>query len=228
MKPHVVRGLVDQDGRVLKEYAPQPVRRVVSPVTAQRMKAILTNVVESEDGTGRRARIDGVHVAGKTGTSQKFDKDAASYSSRKVMASFIGFFPADNPQMLILVVLDEPSINRWGGVAAAPVFRHISEKIMRCSDRDIEINRVVAEQEDPGADILRIASADAVADPGRWDGDGLPDFSGMSVRDVLRLSRTMGVEIKIAGSGWAVRQNPAAGSPLDGLTVCAVSFYGGF
>ena len=228
MQPHIVRGLVDQNGRVLKEYAPQVVRRVVSPMTAQRMKAMLTNVVEGKGGTGRRARVDGVHIAGKTGTSQKFDKAAARYSSRKVMASFIGFFPADNPQVLILVVLDEPAINRWGGVAAAPVFRNISEKIMRCSDRDIEINRVVAEQEGPGADILRIASGDAVSDAGKWDGVGMPDFSGMSVRDVLRLSRTMGVEVKIAGSGWAVRQNPAAGTALDGLTVCAVSFYGGF
>jgi len=95
MKPHVVRCMVDKKGSVVKEIEPVAVRRVISPETSHRITSILTDVVE--EGTGGNARIVNLSVAGKTGTSQKFDFDLGRYSAKKVEASFIGFFPAEDP-----------------------------------------------------------------------------------------------------------------------------------
>jgi cell division protein FtsI (penicillin-binding protein 3) len=108
MKPYIVKGLVDRQGQVIQKYTPTPVRQVVSPQTAKRMTALMTKVVGDPDGTGKNARIDNVNVAGKTGTSQKFDFAHHVYSSERVRTSFMGFFPAEDPQVAILVILDEP------------------------------------------------------------------------------------------------------------------------
>ncbi|HCX02393.1 MAG TPA: penicillin-binding protein, partial [Syntrophaceae bacterium] len=94
MKPYTVRGFTDKSNHPIKMFAPETVRRVVSPETARRMTAMLTQVVGAEDGTGKRAHIVNVAVAGKTGTAQKFDFKRGVYSSEKVRASFIGFFPS--------------------------------------------------------------------------------------------------------------------------------------
>jgi cell division protein FtsI (penicillin-binding protein 3) len=80
-------------------------------------------------GTGKKAAVDGYTVAGKTGTAQKVDP-GGGYSRRKVLASFVGFVPAEDPQAVILVMLDEPEKDRWGGTAAAPVFKRVAEQAL--------------------------------------------------------------------------------------------------
>jgi len=91
MKPHVVRCMVNKKGMVVKEFKPEEVRRVISPETSHRIASIMTDVVEGEEGTGRNARIANLSVAGKTGTSQKFDFDRGRYSDDKVEALSSGF-----------------------------------------------------------------------------------------------------------------------------------------
>lgn len=115
MKPYIVQALTDKKGRIIEQYSPTVVRNVISPETARTMTSILTSVVQDEDGTGKNARIAHLNVAGKTGTSQKFDFSRGVYSSEKVRTSFLGFFPAENPQIAILVTLDEPQRDKWGG-----------------------------------------------------------------------------------------------------------------
>ena len=137
MKPYVVRGFADKDNRLIKLYTPTVVRKVISPDVAKRLTNMLTEVVGAPDGTGKNARIVNVAVAGKTGTSQKFDFNRGVYSSERVRTSFMGFFPADNPQVAILVILDEPQRDKWGGVAAAPVFKNIGEQILNCFKTNI-------------------------------------------------------------------------------------------
>jgi cell division protein FtsI (penicillin-binding protein 3) len=138
MKPHIVRAVVNKQGQIIKKVMPTPVRQVVSPKTAKRLTAILKDVVGEDDGTGKKAQIPNVAVAGKTGTSQKFDFSRRVYSSERVRTSFMGFFPADDPQVAILVTLDEPQRDKWGGVAAAPVFKNIGEQILTCFKTDIK------------------------------------------------------------------------------------------
>jgi len=98
-------------------------------------------------------------VAGKTGTSQKFDFDLGRYSAKKVEASFVGFFPAEDPRMVILVMLDEPEIHRWGGTAAAPVFKKVSEQILRCSNQSMELREVAAGGDNEVVKIIQASTA---------------------------------------------------------------------
>ena len=223
MKPHVVRCMVDKKGSVVKEIEPVAVRRVISPETSHRITSILTDVVE--EGTGGNARIVNLSVAGKTGTSQKFDFDLGRYSAKKVEASFIGFFPAEDPQMVILVMLDEPKIHRWGGAAAAPVFKEVSEQILRCFNNSMELREVAANENNEGVRIIQASTdRETIYHDTKVDESIIPDFEGMSMREVLKISQNRGIDIRIAGSGWAVSQNPAPGVRIEESLPCYVLF----
>lgn len=126
MRPILVSRIEDDKGQVLVQYAPQVVRQVISESTAQQTVAALKSVV-STNGTARRARLEHYTVAGKTGTAQK--PVDGSYSSTKFFASFIGFFPAENPELCVAIVIDEPKYpNYYGGSTAAPAFKNIAER----------------------------------------------------------------------------------------------------
>ncbi len=127
-QPYVVRYVIDERGNTIKEFSPVTVRRVISPETAATLRSFLAKVVEG--GTGKPAAVQGIAVAGKTGTAFKLKEDGSGFSTRKFIASFCGFFPADSPRLVGLVVLDEPRSPHSGGKAAAPVFRRIVEHIM--------------------------------------------------------------------------------------------------
>ena len=128
MKPYVVAEVRDQKGQRAKEILPQVKRRAVSPATARTLTAIMEGVVTS--GTGTKAAIPGFRVAGKTGTAQKVDPRTGTYSSALSIGSFVGFVPADAPRLAIIVVVDEPQGEAWGGVVAAPVFRRVGEQVL--------------------------------------------------------------------------------------------------
>jgi len=106
---------------------PYVIRRCFSKKITEKLKELLIDVVEN--GSGKLAKIESLKIAGKTGTSQKFIN--GSYSDDKVITSFIGFFPADDPNYLIYVVLDEPKKNKFGGTSAAPIFRNIVLEIIQ-------------------------------------------------------------------------------------------------
>jgi cell division protein FtsI (penicillin-binding protein 3) len=128
MKPYVVAEIRDARGRVLKQVLPQVKRRVISPETARAVTAILEGVVAG--GTGGKAAISGFRVAGKTGTAQKIDPRTGTYSSSQFVGSFVGFVPADNPRLAMIVVIDEPQGEAWGGTVAAPVFNRVGEQVL--------------------------------------------------------------------------------------------------
>ncbi|MCK4272777.1 PASTA domain-containing protein [bacterium] len=128
MKPLIVRYIVDGRGNVVRNFSPSPVRRVISPETAAVLRFFLAKVVES--GTGKMARMKGLTVAGKTGTAYKLKENGSGFSSNKFVASFCGFFPAESPRLVGLVILDEPRSPHSGGRAAAPIFRRIAERIL--------------------------------------------------------------------------------------------------
>ena len=128
MEPHIAKALM-RDGKIIKEIKPKKIRRVISEKTSRQMMEILKFVVEN--GTGKKAAIDGFEVAGKTGTAQKYITETQSYSKTEFISSFIGYAPADNPRLAILVMIDNPKGRHWGGVVAAPVFVKIAEKSLR-------------------------------------------------------------------------------------------------
>jgi cell division protein FtsI (penicillin-binding protein 3) len=94
----------------------------------EKLTTIFTGVVER--GTGKTAAVEGYTVAGKTGTAQKVDRQRGVYSNREVMASFVGYMPAEEPQLIMLVMIDEPQKLRWGSQAAAPVFQRVAQQAL--------------------------------------------------------------------------------------------------
>jgi cell division protein FtsI/penicillin-binding protein 2 len=127
MRPMLVHRVQDSAGNVVTQYQPQRVRQVISEATAKLMVRALKTVPEP-GGTATLAALTNYTVAGKTGTAQK--PGPGGYLPGKYVASFIGFFPADNPEVCISIVLDEPSRNGYyGGVVAAPVFRDVARAV---------------------------------------------------------------------------------------------------
>jgi cell division protein FtsI/penicillin-binding protein 2 len=120
VEPHVVEKI---GGRP----APKPVsRRVLSPTVDHTLVNMLKGVVDTAAGTGTRASVPGYTVAGKTGTAQKALPHSLGYSTRNYVASFVGFLPADHPRVEVLVVVDSPRTNIFGGIVAAPAFQQIA------------------------------------------------------------------------------------------------------
>lgn len=129
VRPYVVKSIVAADGKVIRENAPMQVRRVISEATARTLATLLKGVVT--EGTGKAAAVEGFDVAGKTGTSQKLEPATGRYSRHKVVASFVGFVPVEQPRLAIIVIIDEPSTLRWGGSIAAPTFREIARESLK-------------------------------------------------------------------------------------------------
>ncbi len=128
MRPYVVSEIRDAQGQTLKEVQPHVKRRVISPETARTVTTILEGVVT--DGTGGKAAIAGFRVAGKTGTAQKIDSRTGRYSASQFVSSFVGYVPANNPRLAMIVVIDEPQGESWGGTVAAPVFNRVGEQVL--------------------------------------------------------------------------------------------------
>ncbi len=121
MKPYIVKEIRDDHDQVIESFEPQVVDRVITPETAKRVQAILQGVVDN--GTGKKAQIPGITVAGKTGTAQKVE--GGLYSHSKFYASFLGFAPVDDPQLAAIVIYDEPHPAYYGGTVSAPVFQEV-------------------------------------------------------------------------------------------------------
>ncbi len=128
MRPYIVQAITDSNGRLIKITKPCQVRRAISKKTARMIKNIMQTVIDS-GGTGINAAIEGYTVSGKTGTAQKTNNQG-TYAKGKYTASFVGFTPTENPELAILVIVDEPQKQHYGGVVAAPVFKKIAQETL--------------------------------------------------------------------------------------------------
>jgi cell division protein FtsI (penicillin-binding protein 3) len=201
MRPYVVRRVIAPDGTVLRENKPEVVGQPVSPQTAAVVTRLLEGVVQG--GTGTQASIDGVSVAGKTGTAQKVEH--GRYSARDRVSSFVGFVPADAPRFVILVVIDSPRTATYGGVVAAPVFRQIAEYGLDRLGLRFASMSTPAEGAEP-ADARRVSWS--AADDAR----GMPSFIGLSMRQALVQAAYAGWDVQVHGSGYVVAQDPPPGA----------------
>ena len=139
MEPRLVREFRDSNGKVTTRFKPRVVRRAVSPGVAREVADVLVDVVE--DGTGTRARLGTFKVAGKSGTSRAFSEGV--YQTGEYFASFVGFFPAEDPQLVVMVKLDRPQGAYYGGSTAAPVTRATMEAILAARDTPIDRRALV-------------------------------------------------------------------------------------
>jgi cell division protein FtsI (penicillin-binding protein 3) len=129
MRPYVIAEVRDGEGMPVKRNVPEARGRVLREEAARSITAAMAGVI-SRDGTGRRAMLEEYTAAGKTGTSQKVDENGR-YSHSRFIGSFVGFAPVSDPEILVLVVLDEPHPNYYGGLVAAPVFQEVATKSLK-------------------------------------------------------------------------------------------------
>jgi cell division protein FtsI (penicillin-binding protein 3) len=131
MRPYVISRVTGADGSLLYEGHPEVLSRPLRPETAALMRGLLSRVTE-EGGTGKRAQVEGYEVAGKTGTAEKAIR--GGYSKTDFVASFVGFLPAANPEVALVVVVDTPQPFHTGGVVAGPTFSRIADQVVRYLD----------------------------------------------------------------------------------------------
>ena len=188
MKPFIVRSVADENQEVLVDARPQVVRRVVDQSLAETLTRYLEGVVER--GTGKGARVDGLRIAGKTGTSRKYV--GGKYQAGAYTASFVGYFPAEDPKVVCLVMIDQPKTGEYtGGLASAPIFREIATKIYAMSDR-------FRRKEAPV-----VASADLL---------GVPDVLNRSLASAQEILSARGLRYETRGEGSVIAsQTPRAG-----------------
>jgi cell division protein FtsI (penicillin-binding protein 3) len=208
MKPYLVERITDGRGKDVVEFSPEVRRKVLSAEMCNRITTVLQGVVRT--GTGTRARVPGYEVAGKTATAQKIDRATGRYSEEKVIASFMGYLPADKPRLAILVIVDEPKRTPYGGVAATPIFQRIAEELMQYLG--------VPPTEEAFGRKLTLAQAPRTkrqkAKEQKFALHRMPDLRGLSMREALARLEREKVRVRLAGSGMLVGQRPHPGAAL--------------
>jgi cell division protein FtsI (penicillin-binding protein 3) len=200
MKPHLLRRRLDRNGEVVEQIEPERIRQVVSPETAAIVRNLLVGVVER--GTGQLARIPGLRIAGKTGTSQQLA--GGSYSKENYNASFVGFFPAEDPHVTLLVLLDSPKNGYYGGQVAAPIFREIARRFVNASMQQSEPRLEQASMSIDSSTPLRVGTSLRV-----------PDLRGLPTEDARSIAGHYGLRVVLHGRGGIVAaQNPPLGEPV--------------
>ena len=202
--PRIVRRVVDDAGKTVYEPPKQPPVRVISEKTAAVLNEILKNVVTR--GTGEKAALAEHVVAGKTGTAQKAGR--GGYMEGRYVGSFAGYVPADRPRLAILVVLDEPRGEHYGGTVAAPAFREIAEGALRYLGVPPSLpSRSV------GADATLLAKFSQPA-ARRGPTSGMPDLRGLDARAAVARAVSSGLAVRTIGSGVVISQEPQPGGAL--------------
>jgi len=192
MRPYLVDRIVDEEGDVVNKHNPIEVRQIADRETLEKLLPVFEKVV-SDSGTAKWAKVKGLPVAGKTGTAQKYEDGRYHFAYR---ASFVGFFPAENPKYVCLVILDEPHTSIYGGYTAGPIFKHVAKRIAGL-DNDIQ------------KEYWKHQIPDTV-----WA--YTPLLRGLSRKEATSLLENQQLNYDFKGRGnWIVAQKPDAGTQLD-------------
>jgi cell division protein FtsI (penicillin-binding protein 3) len=209
LKPYVVAERRDVTGKTLWRNETDSIRRVMEPETARKLRPAFEQAVES--GTATEAKIDGLRVAGKTGTALQVTD--GHYTKEQARASFVGFFPADDPKVTLLVIVGGPQTSIYGGAVAAPIFRRVARRW--AGTFPSVVDRMTAEapsgpqRPTPSLDSL-LRRPDLPQDSIRT----LPSLTGTSTRQALHWLRRRGVDAKLYGQGVVRDQKPQPGAPM--------------
>ena len=240
LKPHIVKTIKNANGSTFSETRVEEIRRVLESATDKTLVSLLEQVVES--GGGGKARVKGYRIAGKTGTAQKIRDDGIGYQEGRYIASFCGFAPVENPQLALLVMIDDPYGTFYGGQVAAPVAGRIFSQIFRymriepsdtpAANEDEEYADDVGEGDAAGS-LQRSAPARRLPEPAEPTPEPedvptgkvvVPNFYGKSIREVARTANEIGLKFESDGSGFAVEQSITANTIVDGGTTIKVYF----
>jgi cell division protein FtsI/penicillin-binding protein 2 len=244
IKPHLVDKVTSPTGEILEEHHSEK-RQVVSEATASTLKAMLEGVVVR--GTGKAAQMGGYSAAGKTGTAQKIDEASGRYSQTRYVASFAGFAPVDNPEVVCVVSIDEPAGAHLGGAVAAPVFARVVAdtlhalgvppendphsllagdlQVYRTADfmADSQPSAPTEEPSDmrPSLDVAAESAGDNSASK-RYGSVVMPNLIGKGIREAVAMCASQGLKLKAAGDGVVSLQNPSPGALVPHETICRV------
>ena len=234
-QPYVVKEVQDAQRGVISETESRG-ERVLSESTARELQDMLEVVVT--DGTARDSRLNGYRAAGKTGTAQKIID--GRYSGTKYVASFAGYAPASDPQLALIVVIDEPSGAYYGAQVAAPIFKNIAEGVLRYKSVAPDVpeyaphytvvpkgprSAPTPKRVEPKAEFRDVTFTGSSTELGGELGDiAVPDFYGNSLRQVTEEVLRLGLKLRSAGSGRAEAQYPPAGARVPAGTQVQVRF----
>lgn len=209
LKPQIIKKIVAADGTIIKEYGREPVREVISPDVADSVLHMMQKV--TEEGTARRARIDGFNISAKTGTAQAYDSKTGLYSTTDFLGSILAIFPTEDPEIIVYIVVDKPMGDyTYGGRIGSPMVKELAEELIPIlglnlsnSHKFIHTGNIKLSQ--PELETL--------------DGK-MPDFTGYAKRSVLDFLRNNNLEGNLNGDGWVIFQFPPAGTEItENMTV---------
>ena len=224
LKPRLVKQILSQNGKMVYTEKPEVIRKVAEPEIMDIVKDMLVQVVDS--GTGIKANIKGWSVAGKTGTAHKFIDGAYS---NKYISNFAGFFPAENPQVVGVIILDEPRYGlHWGGYGAAPAFRRVAQRIINMDDsiqhsKSKNNKLMIAHQPFKKSNVEMAALNTVRAYSPYQDGYTIvPDVRGMSIRKAKQILMSANMLSNFTGSGHVVWQSPKPGTKKLPGSLCTM------
>ncbi len=222
-QPQLVKREINHDGKIISESSPIKVRKVISDETSARIRNLLVDVVK--EGTGTNAQLNNVIIGGKTGTSQKLID--GHYSKEDYNSSFVGFFPANNPKIVCLILVNSPKDGRYGGLVAAPIFKNIASRIINLNPNNFEnsspaipernsyTSTYVSNQKSDNNNkytfnnINNQSTTPIVIKPG-----SMPDLKQFSLREAIVTLSKIGLKYKVNGSGVVVEQSILPGTNI--------------
>ncbi|MEJ2493853.1 MAG: penicillin-binding protein [Ignavibacteriaceae bacterium] len=232
-EPHILKYITDKSGNIKSVVPSNPIRRVISEETSKRLTKILHEAVSK--GTGSQAESEIISVGGKTGTSQKYID--GNYSKQDYNTSFVGFFPADNPQLVCLVLVNSPQVEKYGGKVAAPIFKKIIERIL-----EIDLKKYQQPERYDGNEILEdqfvTAKLNSTEDNKVMKTKNvqpvknkfvdaksnlMPDLKGLSAKDAIVKLSLLGLKYNINGSGVVTSQSIKPGEKINPNHVIKIS-----
>lgn len=234
LQPYILKSVQDADDNYIEKFSTNKIRQVISEETSKRVIEMMK--ISVSEGTGGEASLPNVVVAGKTGTTQRFIDN--KYSNTNYNSSFVGFFPADNPKYITLIVVKSPKIGKYGGRVAAPIFKNIAERVV-----DSDKNIIPLEKNEKNIDDSRYAKNKETSReifthsnlPDQYkvsnkekqitsseSGASMPDLHNLTKRDAIKAMNDLGVKYKIIGSGNVIWQSVVPGSGLKKNIECEI------
>ena len=202
LKLTLVKRITNKDGSVFYEHTAVPRERVLKQSTAEYVLSCMETTATS--GTGSRARLNDISLGVKTGTAQMASK-SGGYSTTDFLSNCMAIFPVEDPQIILYIVVEKAKGETYAGRIVAPVIAKAADEIIDY----LGMSRGDAASLEHSGKISISAARPIIL------GKKLPDFTGLSKRDIMNLVNSNGIQVKINGSGWVKSQNPAPGTPVS-------------
>ncbi|MBN2571498.1 MAG: transpeptidase family protein [Ignavibacteriales bacterium] len=236
-RPMLIKSIKDEKGNVIENFEPVQIRKVISDSTSNRMKNLMIGVIEN--GTGKNARLENVYVGGKTGTTEKLVNK--TYSNKVNISSFIGFFPADNPKIICLIIINEPQEERFGGKVSAPIFKNIAERLIATDialvppssrinreENSIENFYVNLDKKNSYSDQLILnnipneSNTTGKTNNTNYAKGTMPNLYNMSKRDAINLLSKLGIKYKVSGNGFVISQSIESNTKVNNNSIVTI------